>query len=235
MTFGKEISSPQDNLTIDMKKVIIICEGDTEKEFCTKLLIPYFASKNIFIQSPLIKKTMGGIVKWSELKKQILLHLKNDTTAYITTLIDYYGLYAKHQFPEWDDSNKITDKNKRMDFLENAMLQDIDDNLQNRYLPYIQLHEFEGLLFNDIKIFYEQIPKNELVGIDELKKTFKDFDNPEMINDTRETSPSHRLMRIVKGYNKVVYGNILADAIGLENIRNKSSRFNNWLNKIEHL
>ncbi len=56
-----------------------------------------------------------------------------------------------------------------------------------------------------------------------------------MINDKKDTSPSHRLERIVKGYNKVVYGNILADAIGLEKIRNKSIRFNGWLQKIENL
>ncbi|MEO8567751.1 MAG: DUF4276 family protein [Ginsengibacter sp.] len=218
-----------------MKRVIIICEGDTEKEFCTKLLSTYFASKNIFLQSPLIKKSMGGIVKWSELQKQILLHLKNDKKAFVTTFIDYYGLYAKYQFPGWDDSMKISDKNSRMDFLEKSMAESINDDLRRRYLPYIQLHEFEGLLFNNIKIFYEQIPSAELVGKDELKKTFDDFENPEMINDTRETSPSHRLMRIVSGYNKIVYGNILADAIGLENIRSKSNRFNQWLQKIEDL
>ncbi len=176
---------------------------------------------------------MGGIVKWSELRKQILLHLKSDTTACVTTLIDYYGLYAKYQFPGWDDAVKIADKITRMDFLENAMLKDIDEDLRHRYLPYIQLHEFEGLLFNDINIFYELIPKNELVGIEELNQTFIEFENPEMINDQKQTSPSHRLMRIIKGYNKVVYGNILADAIGVANMRNKSIRFNAWLSKIE--
>lgn len=235
MTFGNEILSLLDNRTINMKRIIIICEGDTEKEFCIKHLSPYFAPKDIFIHPPLIKKSMGGIVKWSELRKQILLHLKNDTTAFVTTLIDYYGLYKKHQFPKWDEAIRTADKNARMDFLEKAMAEDIDDDLRPRFLPYIQLHEFEGLLFNDLKIFKEQIPKKELVGMEELKKTFDEFDNPEMINDTRETSPSHRLMRIISGYNKVVYGNILADAIGLENIRSKSNRFNNWLKKIESL
>ncbi|MEP7168261.1 MAG: DUF4276 family protein [Bacteroidota bacterium] len=235
MTFGKETLSQQDNLIISMKRIIIVCEGDTEKEFCTKILSPYFASKDIYIQSPLIKKSMGGIVKWSELRKQILLHLKNDKTAFVTTLIDYYGLYKKYQFPGWDESLKLNDKNARMDFLEKSMAENIEDDFRNRYLPYIQLHEFEGLLFNDINIFYEQFEKSELVGIEELKRTFNDFDNPEMINDNKQTSPSHRLERIVKGYNKIVYGNYLAEAIGLEKIRNKSNRFNSWLEKIENL
>lgn len=218
-----------------MKRVIIICEGPTEKEFCTKILSPEFASNNIFIQSPLIKKSMGGIVKWTELRKQIQLHLKTDQKAVVTTLIDYYGLYAKYQFPGWDDAMRIVDKNSRMDFLENAMSLDIDDAFRYRYLPYVQLHEFEGLLFNDIRIFYEQIPDNELVGEMELKKTFAEFENPEMINDSKTTSPSHRLMRIINGYNKIVYGNVLAEAIGLKAIRNRSPRFNDWLCKIENL
>lgn len=56
-----------------------------------------------------------------------------------------------------------------------------------------------------------------------------------MINNNRETSPSHRLARIILGYNKIVYGNILAEAIGLERIREKSPRFNKWISKIENL
>ena len=54
-----------------------------------------------------------------------------------------------------------------------------------------------------------------------------------MINDDKETSPSSRLGRIIRGYNKIVYGNILAEAIGLNRIREKSPRFNGWLNKID--
>ncbi len=86
---------------------------------------------------------MGGIVKWSDLRKQIISHLKNDSMAYTTMLIDYYGLYSKYQFPGWDESITIVNKNDRMDFLENAMLANIDDGIRNRFLPYLQLHEFK--------------------------------------------------------------------------------------------
>lgn len=178
---------------------------------------------------------MGGIVGWSILKREIHTYLK-ERDVFVTTFIDYYGLYAKYQFPGWEASLGIADKSRRIDFLENEMALDIEDNVRHRFTPYMQLHEFEGLLFNDINIFHEQIPKNELVGIEELEKTFRDYpDNPEMINDQRETSPSHRLKRIIKGYNKIVYGNYLADAIGLDRICNKCPRFANWISKIERL
>lgn len=218
-----------------MRRIIIICEGETEREFCTKILSPFFAKKQIHIQSPLIKKSMGGIVKWNELKKQILLHLKTEPTAYVTTLIDYYGLYSKHNFPNWNEAEAEQDKTKRMDILEQAMFEDINENFRYRYISYLQLHEFEGLLFNEIDIFHQQIPSSELVGEEELKEIFQQYDNPEMINDNRETAPSKRLDRIILGYNKIVYGCILAEAIGIERMRIKSPRFNNWLRKLEDL
>lgn len=54
-----------------MKRVIIICEGETEREFCKNVLAPHLIHNNIFIQAPLIKRSMGGIVRWSILKKEI--------------------------------------------------------------------------------------------------------------------------------------------------------------------
>ena len=67
----------------------------------------------------------------------------------------------------------------------------------------------------------------------ELKEIFNRYSNPEMINNNKTTSPSHRLESIIKGYNKVVYGNIIAEAIGLECIRTKAPRFDAWLNRME--
>lgn len=215
-----------------MKRVVIICEGETEREFCKNLLAPFFAAKNIHIQSPLIKRSMGGIVRWGILKKEIETYL-TETGVYVTMFIDYYGLYSKYAFPNWDDAEIIVNKVDRMISLEESMKADIKDEVRNRFLPYLQLHEFEGLLFNDIQVFYEQVPSNELIGEPELVKTFQDYDNPEMINNNRDTSPSHRLERIIEGYNKVLYGHYFAEAIGLENIRRKSPRFNEWLGKIE--
>jgi len=218
-----------------MKRIIIICEGQTEQEFCNTILSPYFSTFDIHIQAPLIKKSMGGVVKWGHLKKQIDLHLKSDPTAHVTTFLDYYGLSEKHEFPVWKAAKIESDKLKRMEIIEEGMLKSIDSEHNYRFLPYIQLHEFEGLLFNDINIFYDQIPEEELKGIEELKTTFEEFDNPELINDNKETSPSARLERIILGYNKVIYGSLLAEAIGLENIRKKSPRFNEWLSKIEEI
>lgn len=218
-----------------MKRIIIICEGPTEQAFCKTNLQQHLQGKGILIQTPLIKHSRGGLVKWPILKQQIEIHLKTDLSAFVTTFIDYYGLYSKYSFPNWEESEKIQDRNLRMDSLEKAMYADLDKEISYRFIPYLQLHEFEGLLFNDINIIYNQIPPSDIVGKHELEATFKEYDNPEMINNRRETSPSHRLERIIKGYNKVVYGDILSEAIGLYRIRSKSPRFNNWINKLENI
>ncbi|GAB1448674.1 hypothetical protein MASR2M44_16900 [Bacteroidota bacterium] len=214
-----------------MKRVIIICEGETEREFCQNVLAPHLIHFDIFIQAPLIKRSMGGIVNWLVLRKEIENYLL-EPKVFVTTLLDYYGVYQKNNFPRWAQGEDIQDKYSRMDFLESAMQQDVSEKFRHRFFPYLQLHEFEGLLFNDIQVFYDQVPKNELVGIDELKKTFEEYDNPEMINSTKETSPSHRLKRIIKGYNKPLYGHYFAEAIGVQKIRAKSPRFNQWIEQL---
>ena len=216
-----------------MKRVIIVCEGQTEQEFCDRILKHYFVNKGIHIEHPLIKKSMGGIVKWEILKKEIAAHLKKNSTAYVTSLIDYYGIKKWHNFPKWEEAEQEPNKNKKMEILEQGMKESIEEKINFRFVPYIQLHEFESLLFSDMDIFYKQIPSEFLAKPEELKQTFRDFDNPEMINNNKDTSPSHRLERIIRGYNKVLDGPFLAKIIGLDKIREKCPRFDHWLNIIE--
>lgn len=216
-----------------MNRIIIICEGQTEQEFCKTLLQRYFSNQNITLQVPLIKKTMGGIANWNVLKREIETYLRREKDVLVTTLIDYYGIKDSHGFPLWAEKQAIADKSQRLDELEAAMLADVDVNLRPRFVPYMQLHEFEGLLFSDKQAFYTTFyNSNELADKAYLEQTFADFDNPEMINDGVETSPSHRLERIISGYEKVVYGCCLAEAIGLDKMRQKSPRFDNWLKRL---
>lgn len=218
-----------------MERIIIICEGPTEEEFCKKILTPYFQKQQIYVQSPLIKHSNGGIVRWDVLKKQIENHLKQDRAAYVTLLIDYYGLYQKYEFPDWEESLSIPDRSSRLDFLEQKMAQDIEESLRYRFIPYMQLHEFEGILFNNLEIFDLLFNADEILDREELETIFREFENPEMINNSPDNAPSKRLKRIIKGYNKIVYGNILAEEIGLTGIRSKCPRFNDWIGRINNI
>jgi hypothetical protein len=214
-----------------MIRIIIIGEGPTEQIFCNDVLQPVFNAQDKFLETPKIKKSKGGIVPWSYLKKQIELHLK-DTSVYVTTLIDYYGIYPYHEFPKWEEAKKIVNKSERITFLEKAMFEDIDESIRYRFIPYIQLHEFEGLLFSDISVIEENFEDNEFKDHAYLVETDSAFDNPENINDGKTTAPSKRLDRIIDDYSKVVYGSLLAQEIGLDKIREKCPRFNNWIESL---
>jgi hypothetical protein len=218
-----------------MKRIIIICEGPTEREFCNDVLKPYFNPQNIQIQSPLIKKSGGGIVSWPVLKKQIESHLKSDAVAFVTTLIDYYGILKKNEYPSWAQAHLNPNKAKRMDILEQGMFDEIAEELRYRFIPYIQLHEFEGLLFTDSKVFEKNFLPQEFTDKPKFMEIFNRYSNPEDINNGPITAPSKRLQKHIVGYDKIVYGATLAQETGLQPIRNKCPRFNNWISKLETL
>lgn len=216
-----------------MKRIIIICEGDTEQEFCQDVLAPHFARFNMTIDSPSIKKSHGGIVPWNSLKTQIIHHLGEDNSI-VTLLIDYYGIKEQFQFPGWEDSFKIENKQDRIHFLLKKMKMDIPDDLRYRFYPYIQLHEFEGLLFSDISAFKDSFEEDE-ANFKEIESTILQFDSPEDINSSPKTAPSKRLIMAIPGYDKVVYGSCLAEKIGLDTIRSKCPLFNEWLTSLEKI
>lgn len=218
-----------------MKRLIIVCEGQTEQEFCNDILQPHFNQLGIFIQNPTIKKTAGGIVNWASLRFQIETHLKQDPTAFVTTLIDFYGIHAYHNYPNWLQASQNIDKNIGMDLMEKGMLNGIDAQLKNRFFPYIQLHEFEGLLFSDLSVFDNGFEKNEFLDYNYLVQTINENENPELINDSTITAPSKRLMKIIKDYSKITHGCLLAQDIGINKIRSKCPRFNDWIAKLEKI
>ena len=213
-----------------MKRIIIVCEGPTEQEFCYNVLAPEFIKHNITIENPVIKHSHGGIVPWGALKKQIVNHLY-ENNVYVSMLIDYYGIKHSHNFPGWQEALNIEEKYTRMDFLFGKMKEDLPIHLQNRFIPYIQLHEFEGLLFSDVSVIQNNFTTDE-IDMNALQAVVNRYDNPEMINDHPNTAPSKRLESAISGYDKVLYGNILAMDIGLEKIREKCPLFNEWITRM---
>jgi hypothetical protein len=45
-----------------MKRLIIICEGETEQEFCAQLLREHLLNFNIYIELPTTKKSGGDML-----------------------------------------------------------------------------------------------------------------------------------------------------------------------------
>lgn len=208
-----------------MKRLIIICEGATEQEFCKDVLLPYFLSKKINVSYPTIKKTQGGIVKWNALKKQIETTLKQERKAWVTTFIDLYGL--PDDYPNFNINE--------VEAIEQGMKAEICAPLNHRFIPYLQRHEFECFIFASINVIRHNFKPDE-ADFPEIERVIQAFsDNPEDINNSPDTAPSKRLKSIINGYSKVVYGACLASEIGLDIIRKKCPRFNNWIKQLSNI
>ena len=210
-----------------MKTVIIICEGPTEEVFCRNLLSQYLQNScRIEI------RLLGGNCNWQRIRDMAEKALKQQKNALVTTFFDYYGVKTK-KFPNWKETVGINKANvrERIEILENGMIEEIDSNLRYRFIPYVQLHEFEALLFNNIEVFdemfeFEQYDRAELLNV------FNEFPDPKMIDQGTETSPSHRLIKIIPAYRKVIQGNAIAEKIGIEQIRQKNKHFNDWIEQL---
>lgn len=220
-----------------MKRLIIYGEGQTEQEFSNDVLQEYFNTKGIYIETP----TFGGIGRWEKHKYEILKRLKSDTSAIVTTLIDFYGMSQNLNFPRWNEAVATlnADREIAMNILEEGMLNDIDNNLRDRFIPYVQVYEFEALLYSNIDVFKDNFEMNEFQNFNYLEETIRENPNPETINNSYETAPSKRLEKIIKGYTseggKIAYGSLLAQEIGLDLIRAKCPRFNRWIEKLESI
>ena len=103
-----------------------------------------------------------------------------------------------------------------------------EDFPDERFIPYIQKHEFEAVLFSSnigFERYFEEIAK-------ETQKIIDQYPNPEDINDQPHTAPSKRLLSLNPSYNKVNDGNIIALEIGIETMLEKCPRFKNWIETI---
>lgn len=216
-----------------MKRLTIVCEGPTEQEFCNCVLALHLVSHDVEVVAPVVKKSNGGIVPWSSLRPQIINHL-HEGDSFVTMLVDYYGIKDHFGFPGWNESMQIANKQDRIHFLLEKIKMDIPDDVRYRFIPYIQLHEFEGLLFSDIQAFLDNFDDSE-AEFAKIEDAINQFDTPEDINNSPETAPSKRLIDAIPGYNKIVYGSLLAEAIGLDIIRQKCPLFNEWLTRLETL
>lgn len=215
-----------------MKRLIIIVEGDTEKEFVKTILSPFLNNQGIYsIDCFKIKHSKGGLTTYSHLKKDIL-NCIHETNTIITTLIDFYAL--PKDFPNYLESSEIPDKNQRLNFLESSIIEEIQKSKSAKFpnlIPYIQLHEFEALIFSS-PIGIDALFTKSQIDYVELEKIFDLHENPEEINNDPSTAPSKRLLRHIKGYNKIVDGVLILDEIGLETVLKKCPRFNSWVQLI---
>ena len=217
-----------------MKRLVFIVEGETEESFVNTILRPYFQGCGLYnpVQCFKIKHTQGGMHKYSYVRNDVLNTIYEHDVI-VTTMFDLYAL--PHSFPGYEESQTIENHLKRVVFLEAKMKEDLELNQNrqfNNYIPYIQLHEFEALVFSSANGFEALFEDNEM-NYKGIRDVIETFPNPEDINDSPETAPSKRMQKLIKGYNKVAYGISLIEYTGIDIILGKCPHFRNWIENLK--
>lgn len=218
-------------------EVIAIVEGKTEQIFIETILAPYIGTKNIGIRATQVSKPgqKGGDVRFSRVKRDLALHLKQRTDTYVTTFIDYYGT---KEWPGLDLVSQQASPAQIADTINNATRTQVvslfpEQETERRFIPFVAVHEFEALLFSDPGILAGQLGINE----SKVATVISQFGSPEAINNDPLTAPSKRLDAWSPNgkFLKTTMGVTIAKAIGIKKIRSKCPLFNKWLENFEEI
>jgi hypothetical protein len=222
-----------------MPRLHITAEGVTEREFAKHILAPWLTQRQVFADARCVltsrdkkahKDYRGGLIRYQKARDDITRWLKEDKdpSRFFTTMCDLYALPT--DFPGYKKAVSLTDPYKRVRLLEAEFGADIADS---RFIPYIQLLEFEALIFVDPQqLDWSYLDDDsaiaQLVAISEAQE-------PELINDGPETAPSKRILHVLPEYDKVTAGVETTRQIGIPRLRERCPHFDQWLTKLEAL
>lgn len=200
-----------------MKRLYITAEGQTEEAFALTVICNHLVNygvnvlcRRVLTKRDKLKSHRGGITNYRKAKADIQRWMLEDQSpdVYFTTMFDYYALPIN--FPGYDEAKKLANVYDQVAFLEEKMKEDIGDR---RFIPYLQVHEFESLIFSRIEYLeYEYLDRGEEILL--LKKQLDAVGgNPELINCGRDTAPCKRIITLIPEYDKVLAGNDIANLI----------------------
>jgi hypothetical protein len=219
-------------------RVYVVVEGHTEESFVNDVLAPALWPREVYL-TPIILGVpghQGGNPNYARVKRDVVVQLKQDPTAYCSTMLDFYGL--GEGFPGTPLPPNLSPLDK-VCHLERAMMEDmiasVPDALRPdlRFLPYLQLHEYEGLLFSDPEAFARGIHQPDLAA--SFRTVRAGFPTPEDIDDGPETAPSKRVMRLYPRYRKPLDGTWAATEVGIDTMRRECPHFRHWTERLEAL
>lgn len=214
-----------------MTRVAVVVEGPTEETLLREVLAPVLAERSIAFYP----RTLRGNTNYQRVKSLIVRQLKQDLTTYCSTMLDLYGLGRGFPGGPFPENLPSREKAKR---LEQAMKADIccqipDFRPDARFLPYLQLHEYEALLFSDPAAFAFGIGQPQLAS--RFQQIRHEFPSPEDIDDDPRTAPSKRIRGAYPAYQKVLEGTLGSQAVGVERMRQECPHFHEWVQQLEAL
>jgi len=214
-----------------MSRVCLLVEGQTEEAFVRELLQPYFGNMGLYLFCRLVRTSAGhkgGVVSYAKIKPQIERLCKADSGAHVSTMFDLYGLpgdFPGKNSPKWAQLCNGVDK---ATFIEKEMARDIG---QPNFIPYIQVHEFEALLFVDASHFAQWTDEQTVQKLQQAQAGCA----PEDMNEHPHTAPSKRILKLMPTFQKLFHGPLIARDIGLHAMRTSCPHFAQWLTRLAAL
>ena len=226
-----------------MARLLVHVEGETEETFVNEILAAHLYPCGYqqvgarIVGNARLRARRGGIRGWSTVRQDIVRHLREDPACLATTMVDYYAL-PQSGGRAWPGRAEAANSPfiRKATRVEDALLADIREAMgpgfnPHRFIPYVMMHEFEGMLFSDCARFSQGIGRPELAG--QFQAIRDQFNSPEEINDSPITAPSKRVEGLVIGYEKPLLGTLAVLEIGLEPIRRECPHFGEWLARLE--
>jgi hypothetical protein len=197
-----------------MIRLGVSVEGATEREFVNRLLRRHLQARGIHV----IAVDLRGNVSLDKVRG--VLPALFGSFDRVSTLYDFYGFKNRGAL--------------NVQALEQALMQLVKEGDRHRFIPYVQQYEFEALLF--------AVPAHTndwLLGsaetLESLQEAVRRAGGPERINDSAQTSPSHRIKALFPGYDKALQGPEIVELAGLQQLRDVCPRFDAWLGLLESL
>jgi hypothetical protein len=218
-------------------RLYVVVEGQTEESFVRNVLAEVLWRSKVHPIPIVLGRPghKGGRTSYARVKRDVLVQLKQDRGAYCSTMVDLYGLGP--DFPGHPPPGHLSNIEK-VRWIEQAVKKDVcneNPELQpnQRFIPYLQLHEYEALLFSNSAAFAAGINHPNLEGKFQLIRD--KFESPEDINNDPGTAPSKRVLAVYPGYRKVIDGTQAAASVGIPIMRQECPHFREWLESLESL
>ncbi|MGI9213502.1 MAG: DUF4276 family protein [Methylococcaceae bacterium] len=219
-----------------MTRLLILVEGQSEEIFVKHTLTPHLAQHGVYVQSPIVLWTKrssggggfrGGVSNWNQIRRD-LLPLTRDGDAWVTTLLDFYGL--PEDFPGLPEALGAGNAQEKVIALQECFSGKIN---HQRFIPFLALHEFEAWLFSAPDAVEAHFGKAHLA--EKLRSAVQEAGAPELINHGATTHPKARLKNLVGAYKETSDGPTLLEKIGIAAVRAACPHFDSWLQRLEAL
>ena len=234
------------------REVYIIVEGQTESAVLNNTVAPHLSRLGVDIYPKIVGKPghKGGNKPFEVVLKEAVNLCRQDGGAAISTFFDYYKIGA--DWPGVAEAKAAKTAGADIGTVASVLDRELARSFAAAvvplgrpitFIPHVQMHELEALLFADTKVMAEVFLNPAL---ERFFASIRDqAGGCEKINNNPEQSPAYRISAVYPGYQKgrklYASGEFRAHApritaqTGLETIRSACPLFGQWLTRLEEL